>query len=196
MVLAAQASQDLSTGGWRVRGSESAAVTDRLRTEFGETGSSLIVLYRTSDGGAVTDEAVQSAMTASLAGLEGHALVSGITRWEARRPIDGLLSTDGTATYVVADLRATDEESSDIVDELRSHITPQPGLTFQLTGYGPLSQDSNRVHTSSLSPPPAIRPIRHKRSSWPRSLTAWRRSKASIACKVPSASQIPLPARR
>lgn len=150
LVFAARASSDLSTGGWLVRGTEAASVTESLKTEFGETGSSLIVLFQTSDSSLITDQEPQSRVTASLAPLAVHPAVAGITRWDASRPVEGLVSKDGAQTYAVVDLTVADEDSTDVADELGSLIAPQPGLTFQLTGYGPLARDSNEQSEADL----------------------------------------------
>nr|MBA2570008.1 MMPL family transporter [Chloroflexota bacterium] len=142
-VLAAQASSNLSTGGWMVSGSESARVAQRLETEFGHTGTSLIVLYRTSDGRPITDVEPQAAIGRSLAQVAADPSVAGVLRWDAQRPDPALISTDVTATYAVIALNVTDEESIDVVEDVRGLIALQPGLNFQLTGYGPLALDSN-----------------------------------------------------
>ncbi len=52
------------------------------------------------------------------------------------------ISTAGDAAYVVVQLNVTDEESVAIVDDIRAAIVPPAGYTTQLTGYGPITQDS------------------------------------------------------
>ncbi|MBA2488021.1 MAG: MMPL family transporter, partial [Chloroflexi bacterium] len=150
LLFAARASSDLSPGGWLVRGTEAAAVTDSLATAFGETGSSLIVLFRTLDGALITDAQPQAAVSTSLAALADHPAVAGITRWEESRPVEGLVSNDGTQTYAVVDLNVADEDSTDLTEELGSLIVPPAGLTSQLTGYGPLARDSNEQSEADL----------------------------------------------
>jgi RND superfamily putative drug exporter len=150
LVFAAQAASRLSTGGWLVSGSESARVQDRLQQDFGQTGSSLLVLFRTADGGPATDPATVAAIGRSLEGVAAHPDVAGVHRWTPERPDPGLISTDGTATYAVVALEVTEEASIDLVDELRAAIAPQPEVTFSLTGYGPLAQDSNHQSEEDL----------------------------------------------
>jgi len=139
--LAGRASDALSSGGWVVSDSESAAVTERLADSFGQGRSSLIVLYRSETGDATSDS-VQSAISASLAALRADERVAEIVGYadtgDAR-----FISTDGSSAYVVVLLDATDEESIDQVEPLRALIAPQPGISYQLTGYGPLALDGN-----------------------------------------------------
>ena len=52
------------------------------------------------------------------------------------------ISTAGDAAYVLVQLDVTDEESVAIVDDIRAAIVPPAGYTTQLTGYGPITQDS------------------------------------------------------
>ncbi len=45
----------------------------------------------------------------------------------------------------------TDEESVDIVEELREAIVPPAGYTYQLTGYGPITLDSAEQSEKDLA---------------------------------------------
>jgi putative drug exporter of the RND superfamily len=149
LVLAGQASSVLSAGGWLVEGSESAGVRDRLSAEFDAGRSSMIILFRTAGGDASSAE-VQERVAASVEALRGDERVEALIGYREAGGDPRFVSTDGSATYVVVQLQATDEESIDQVDGLRTLIRPQPGLTFQLTGYGPLAHDVNEQSEEDL----------------------------------------------
>jgi uncharacterized membrane protein YdfJ with MMPL/SSD domain len=139
--LAAQTSGKLSSGGWLDRDAQSSVVADRLASEFSAGRSSLIVLFRSTDGSDVASPSVQDAITASLAKLRDDERVMGVIGYAETRDAR-FLSENKTATYVVVDLSLTNEESVDAVDPLREEIVATPGLSFQLTGYGPVTKDS------------------------------------------------------
>ena len=140
--LASQASSALSAGGWLDANSESAAVSARLDKEFGAGKSSIIVLFRSEIAGADAKSAVfQGAIAHSLAQLKTEPHVTGVVGY-AETGDTRFISTKGDAAYVVVQLDATDEQSVDLVDPVRAAIQPPAGYTFQLTGYGPITQDS------------------------------------------------------
>jgi RND superfamily putative drug exporter len=140
--LASQASSALSAGGWLDANSESAAVSARLDKEFGAGKSSIIVLFRSQTAGAdAKSAAFQGAIADSLAELKSEPHVTGVVGY-AETGDPRFISTTGDAAYVVVQLDATDEESVDLVDPVREAIQPPAGYTFQLTGYGPITQDS------------------------------------------------------
>jgi RND superfamily putative drug exporter len=139
--LAAQTSGVLSSGGWLDRNAESAVVADRLAAEFGAGRSNLIVLYRTTGGAKVTSPEVLAAIDASLAEIRKDERVTGTIGYAETRD-SRFVGADGSATYVVVELKLSNEESVGAVDSLRAKIMPSPGLSFQLTGYGPVTKDS------------------------------------------------------
>ena len=68
-MLATQTSSALSSGGWLDADSESAAVSDRLDTEFGAGKSSVIALFRSATPGAdATSAEFQGAIATATAG--------------------------------------------------------------------------------------------------------------------------------
>ncbi len=138
--LASRAAGELSSGGWLDRSSESSRVADRLASEFGAGRSSLIVLFRSAEQ-AASSPAVQSAVTDSLRALAADGRVAGLVGY-AQTGDRRFISQDDRATYVVAELTLPNEASVAAVEPLRALIRPAPGLTFQLTGYGPVTRDS------------------------------------------------------
>jgi RND superfamily putative drug exporter len=147
--LAAQTAGELSSGGWLDRDAESSVVADRLAEEFGAGRSSLLVLYRAADGADVTSPGVQEAIDASLAEVRADERVTGTVGYAETRDAR-FVSEEGSATYVVVELDLTNEESVEAVEPLREKIAPQPGLTFQLTGYGPVTKDSAEQSEADL----------------------------------------------
>jgi RND superfamily putative drug exporter len=152
--LAAQASGVLSNGGWLVKGSESAVVSDRLSHDFGAGRSSLIVLMRKAESFAgfapITDAQFQDAVEKSLATLRTDERVDDVITYRSAGNDTRFVSNDGQATYAIVLLEATDEESIDLVGDLRSEIHQQPELTYALTGYGPLAGDANAQSEQDL----------------------------------------------
>jgi RND superfamily putative drug exporter len=140
--LASQASSALSAGGWLDTNSESAAVASRLDSEFGAGKSSIIVLFRSDTPGAdATSAEFQGAIKTATAPLASSPHVDGVVGY-AETGDKTFISTAGDAAYVVVQLNVTDEESVAIVDDIRAAIVPPAGYTTQLTGYGPITQDS------------------------------------------------------
>jgi RND superfamily putative drug exporter len=141
-MLATQASSALSSGGWLDADSESAAVSARLETEFGAGKSSVIALFRSGMPGAdATSAEFQGAITTATAGLASTPHVSGIVGY-AETGDPRFISTAGDAAYIVIQLDLTDEQSVEVVDDIRAAIVPPAGYTYQLTGYGPITKDS------------------------------------------------------
>jgi RND superfamily putative drug exporter len=140
-VFAAQASSQLSSGGWLDRHSESAAVSETLADRFGAGRSSLIVLFRSTASRDATSAEYQAAIGTSLAAVRSDPGVAGMVGY-AETGDRRFISTDGSAAYVVVQLTGTDEQSVGLVDPLRAKIAPPAGYTVQLTGYAPLTKDS------------------------------------------------------
>jgi RND superfamily putative drug exporter len=156
LTLASKTSGALSAGGWLDSSSESAAVAERLDQEFGAGRSSVIVLFRSTSPGADARSAeFQTGIGAALANVKSHAEVSGVIGY-AETGDDRFISTAGDAAYSVVELDMTDEESVGFVDELRAAIVPTAGLTYQLTGYGPITQDSAEQSEQDLQKAEAV----------------------------------------
>src|SRR5918998_2471261 len=140
--LASGAAGALSAGGWLDNGSESAEVARRLDETFGAGKGSLIALFRSTESGAdARSEAFQGDVATALEGIAADERVTGIVGF-AETGDPRFISTNGEAAYVVIQLGLTNEESVSEVEELREGIEPPAGLTYQLTGYGPLTLES------------------------------------------------------
>ncbi len=148
--FATRASGVLSPGGWLDKDSEAAQVADRLASQFGTGQSSFVVLFRGPAGTDFANPATQSIVTTSLARLKTDPRVVGIIDYTLTHD-HHFVSNDGTASYAVAELSATDEQSVQQIDSLRAEISAPPaGFTMQLTGYAPVSQDSSTQSEKDL----------------------------------------------
>jgi len=141
LVFAAQAADQLSSGGWLDPTSESTNVSNRLADEFSAGRSNLIALFRSSTEDDATSPAFAALIGQTFSGLQGDPRVAGILGYEQTRD-PRFISTRGDATYVLIELTLTDEQSVNELDSLRALITPPAGTTVQLTGYGPVTRDS------------------------------------------------------
>ena len=140
--LASGAAGALSAGGWLDNNSESAAVARRLDETFAAGKGSLIALFRSTEPGAdARSAAFQADVATALEGIAADERVTGIVGF-AETGDPRFISTAGDAAYVLIQLRLTNEESVAEVEELREGIEPPAGLTYQLTGYGPLTLES------------------------------------------------------
>ena len=137
--LAPLASAELSSGGWLDADAESSLVADRLATEFDAGRSAMIVLFRGSPD--ATSPAFQAAIGESLAEVVEDERVTGVVGF-AETGDRRFISTAGDAAYVLVQLDLSNEESVAAVEPLREKMQPPAGITYQLTGFGPVTQDS------------------------------------------------------
>ena len=108
--LAGLAQGVLSSGGWLVRGSESAEVLDRLAEDFGEGRSNIVVLFR-AEGADASSPEVQDKVAASLSSLaaDTDGPATAVITYRTAGNDARFISDDGTKTYAVVLLDATDE---------------------------------------------------------------------------------------
>ena len=148
LAFAARTAGELSSGGWLDRSAQSSTVADRLATQFGAGRSNLIALFRGTGVDAASPE-FQAAIGAALKDVAADPRVTGIVGY-AQTGDRRFISRSETASYVVIELNLTSEESVNAVDSLRAKIHPPAGLGYQLTGYGPVTQDSARQSERDL----------------------------------------------
>ncbi|HEV8489375.1 MAG TPA: MMPL family transporter [Candidatus Limnocylindrales bacterium] len=153
--LAAHASGELSSGGWLDRDAESSVVAERLATEFGTGRSNLIVLFRSATLGDATSAGYRAAVQSALADLETDERVAGMVGY-AETGDRRFVSAAGDATFVIVELTMGAEESVEAVAPLRERIHPPAGLTFQLSGYGPITLDSAKQSEEDLQQAEAV----------------------------------------
>nr|MBA2555765.1 MMPL family transporter [Chloroflexota bacterium] len=156
MPLATQVSGELSSGGWLDRDSESARVAQRLDEEFSVGRSSLIALYRGEAAGTdATSADFQARIADNLAQLDDDERVAGFVGF-AETGDRRFISTAGNAAYVVIQLEVTEEESVEQLEELEAAFVEVPGLSVQLTGYGPLTRDATEQSEQDLQRAEAV----------------------------------------
>jgi RND superfamily putative drug exporter len=138
--LASGVTGALSAGGWTDPDSESAAVTERLKADFGAGGGTIIAVYRGNAGDDAKSDDFQARIRDSLQRLVKDGRVDEAVGWAETRD-DRFISTDGTSAYVIVRLTITDEDAVDEMEELRTLIDPPSDITLQLTGVAPATQD-------------------------------------------------------
>jgi putative drug exporter of the RND superfamily len=138
--VAPRAADELSSGGWLDADAESSLVADRLANEFSAGRSAIIVLFRGGNGDA-TSAAFQAAVGESLGEVVEDARVTGVVGY-AETGDRRFVSTAGDAAYVLVQLDLSNEESVEAVEPLREKMQPAGGLSYQLTGFGPVTLDS------------------------------------------------------
>ena len=147
--LAARATSALSSGGWTDPDSESAAVAQRLASDFGAGRGSIVAVYF---GDAATDarsDAFQASIATSLRRLAADPLVDGVIGY-AQTHDDRFVSTDGHSAYAVVRLTISDEASADRMPEIRGLIDPPVGATLKLAGVGPFTEDQAKQSEKEL----------------------------------------------
>ena len=103
-------------------------------------GGAIVALFRGSPGDDARSPEFQAAMATSLARLAADERVDGVVGF-AQTGDDRFISNDGTAAYTVIALEITDEEAVDLMPDFRALIDPPAGLTLQLTGVAPATED-------------------------------------------------------
>ena len=138
--FAPRAADELSSGGWLDADAQSSLVADRLANEFGAGRSAIIALFRGGNGDAASP-AFQAAIAESLREVAADDRVTGIVGF-AETGDPRFVSSKGDAAYVVIQLNLSNEDSVAAVEPLREKIHPAAGLTYWLTGFGPVTLDS------------------------------------------------------
>jgi RND superfamily putative drug exporter len=138
--LTSRVTEALSAGGWTDPDSESAAVTDRLADEYGAGGGAIVAVFRGTAGDDARSTTFQDRVGTSLARLVADPLVDGAIGYKQTQD-DRFISTDGASAYVIVQLAISDEAAVDEMPAIRALIDQPTGLTLQLTGVAPATQD-------------------------------------------------------
>jgi RND superfamily putative drug exporter len=155
--FAGRASSVLSTGGWYDPSAESQQVANRLAGDFGQGGSTLVVLFQAPGRTDAASPAFQADVATALAGLKSDSRVGAVIGY-AQTGSSRFISTAGDATWVLLDLNLTQDQAISAVASIRSEIAAPAGLSVQFTGSAALSaamsaqseRDLNRAETISL----------------------------------------------
>jgi uncharacterized membrane protein YdfJ with MMPL/SSD domain len=148
--FAAQTSSVLTTGGWYDPSSESQQVAQRLSTDFGHGGSSVVVLFVAPSRTDATSPAFQAQVASALTSLQADSRVSSIVGY-AQTGSPSFISTSGDATFVLVNLNLTEDQAMTAVDGIRSEIGKPDGITVQLTGAAALSAATTAQSAKDLA---------------------------------------------
>ena len=158
--FATNASSHLSSGGWLDPGSESARVADRLAADFGSRPEHVVVLFR---GAAATTPPRPDfqAIADTLAPVT--ATRSRRHRRASPRPATAASSARRATPPTPSSSSRHGRPVGRARRRPRAKLAPPAGYSVQLTGYGPLTEDSARSprRTSSAPRPSASRPRDH-----------------------------------
>jgi uncharacterized membrane protein YdfJ with MMPL/SSD domain len=148
--LASSVADNLTSGGWLDPTSESAQVSERLEAEYGGGRSAFIALFRSTDGEAdARSMTFQDAIATTLEPVGELDAVTGITGF-AETGDDRFISEAGDAAYVLIELDADEDASIELVDPVQAALATPAGYDVQLTGFGPIQQDSARLSEEDL----------------------------------------------
>ena len=155
--FAARASSVLTTGGWYDPSSESQQVAQQLASDFGDGGSSLVVLFQAPGRTDAASPVFQAQVNTALSGLRSDSRVTSIVGY-SQTGSSRFISTSGDATWVLVNLGLTEDQAIGAVDGIHSEISAPSGFTVQMTGGAALSaaesaqseKDLSRAETISL----------------------------------------------
>ncbi len=132
----------LIQGGWVVPGSEEQRASALLANRFGESATTVLVIY-TDPAGNAASAAFQAEVKASLADVATDGAVSGILTY-ADTHSEQLLSRDGTQTMAVVALDKPVESAVEDAARLADEVHAPSGVTTQITGVPILYHEFNQ----------------------------------------------------
>jgi len=138
----------LIQGGWVIAGSEEQQASALLASRFGESATTMIVIYTDPNGNAASTS-FQAGVKASLVDVAKDPVVSGIVTY-ADTHSEQLLSRDGTQTMAVVTLNKPEEAAVDDAARLEGEVHPPSGVTTQVTGVPILYHEFNQKIEADL----------------------------------------------
>jgi len=147
-VLAADASQHLTTGGWLDPDSESSQVSHRLEQDYGGGRTSYVAVFH-AQGGDATSAAYQDAIATTLKSTATQPHVTGLVGY-AETHDSRFISIDKQSAYVLINLDMTEDQSVDAVDGIQASLAPPAGYSVALTGFGPIQKDAAKISEQDL----------------------------------------------
>jgi putative drug exporter of the RND superfamily len=148
--FAARASSVLSTGGWYDPNSESQQVAQRLSDDFGQGGSSLVVLFQAPGRTDAASPGFQAQIADALARVRADSRVASIVGY-AQTGSPRFVSIGGDASWVLVNLNLSEDDAIAAVDDLRSEISSPAGMTAQMTGGAALSAATSAQSQKDLA---------------------------------------------
>ncbi|MBA2632652.1 MAG: MMPL family transporter [Chloroflexi bacterium] len=147
-VWAATAGGRLSQGGWQVPGSEAVRAEALFADRFGETATTLIVIFTDPDGDAASDE-FQSTVAASVAPLAREPIVDEILTY-ADVGDPSFISEDRDRTFAVIRLNEDVEAAVDDAEHLAALVDAPAGIETTVTGIPIVQQEFNEAVEQDL----------------------------------------------
>jgi uncharacterized membrane protein YdfJ with MMPL/SSD domain len=150
LFFASRTSSVLSTGGWYDPSSESQKVAAQLASEFGQGGSSLVVLFQAPGRTDAASPAFQGQIAQALSRVKSDSRVAAIVGY-ADTGSPAFISNSGDAAWVLVKLDLSADGAISAVDPIRSEITAPAGMTVEMTGSAALAEAQQNQSEEDLS---------------------------------------------
>ncbi len=150
LLFASQTSSVLSTGGWYDPSSQSQKVAAQLASDFGQGGSSVVVLFNAPGRTDAASPAFQGQLAQALAPLKSDARVASVVGY-AQTGSSAFVSKSGDAAWALVKLNVSDDKAISVVDDIRKEIATPAGMSVQLTGSAALSEAQTKQSETDLS---------------------------------------------
>jgi uncharacterized membrane protein YdfJ with MMPL/SSD domain len=138
----------LDTGGFYSKNFESFQAENEMAAHFGGSSGSLIVLFHSPSGLAVTNPAFQAAVEKTLQVAKADHNVSSVSDYyETKSP--AMLSKDGKSTFAVVQLSGDDAQVLSTATELRPKLTSS-ALVVESGGDPGVNEDFNTQIANDL----------------------------------------------
>ena len=123
----------LIQGGWQVPNSPAEQADALLASRFGKTATSMLVIFRSTDGAAAGSPGFQQKVIDSLSAVKADPSVESVITYGATRD-PKLLSNDGTATLAVVQLNKGPDAAVEDSARLAADVKTPAGVTVMITG--------------------------------------------------------------
>ena len=122
----------------------------RLATDFGQGGSTVVVLFQARGRTDAASPAFQDKVSTALDRVRTDSRVGAVVGY-AQTGASQFVSKAGDATYVLLELDMTADQAINAVDGIGSEIATPPGMSVQITGSAALSAAMSAQSESDLS---------------------------------------------
>jgi uncharacterized membrane protein YdfJ with MMPL/SSD domain len=150
LTFASRTSSVLSTGGWYDPSSQSQKVAAQLAADFGQGGSSMVVLFTAPGRTDAASPAFQAQIGQAVAGLKSDPRVASVVGY-TQTGSKAFISNSGDASWVLVNLSVSEDQAISAVEGIRSEIHAPSGMTVALTGSAPLAQAQQNQSEADLS---------------------------------------------
>ena len=138
VVFGAGVQEHLSTGGFEDPGAESSKAAELLQDDFGQQDPNLVMVL-TAKNGNVDDPASAQAATDLTNQLSGEKYIAFAASYWTLQSAPPLRSTDGKQGLLLANIKGTDDEVDETIDEIIEEYAGDHGaVNVSITGMGPV----------------------------------------------------------